>query len=273
MTPLFFFSACSNMRHMSKTALITGASRGIGHELAKLCAADGFRLVLIARDAAALKERARELRKLGAPDVLAIAADLSDPAAPETVFKRVRNKGWIVDTLVNNAGFATYGPFAKTDLTRELQELQLNVVALTHLTKLFLPDMIRRKRGAVLNVASIAAFLPGPLMAVYYASKAYVLHFSLALRHELRTSAVTVTTLCPGPTDTGFVKAAGMRKSRLFKRGTMDVADVARKGYEGMKRGKSVVIPGIVNKLQIFSLRLAPRAVVPYVVERKQRPS
>lgn len=171
-----------------------------------------------------------------------------------------------MDVLVNNAGFGTYGAFAETDLGTELEMLQLNIATLTHLTKLFLEKMLAEGNGKILNVASTAAFQPGPLMAVYYASKAYVLSFSEALANELRGTGVSVTALCPGPTRTGFQRRAGMGASRLFDWGVMDAPTVATIGYRGLMRERPLIIPGLKNKLLGFSVRLAPRRLVPAVV-------
>jgi len=231
--------------------------------LARLFARDGYELVLVARGEA-------KLRELGLPATI-IAADLTDPAAPQRIIDELRAKSIDVDVLVNNAGVGVAGAFVETDLQSELAMIQLNVVALTHLTKLLLPGMVARRRGHVLNVASTAAFQPGPLMAVYYATKAYVLSFSEAIAEELRDSGVTVTALCPGPTETGFAAAAKMGGTRLF---TMtrpaDSRAVAEAGYEAMKRGRRVVIPGLKNKLLAQSVRVSPRRLVATIVRKMQ---
>ena len=196
-----------------------------------------------------------------------IPADLAKPDAPAKIIDALR--GVEINALVNNAGFGLGGEFAKTDLSAELEMIQVNITALTHLTKLVLPQMIARRRGAILNVASTAAFQPGPLMAVYYATKAYVLSFSEAIADELRNSGVTVTALCPGPTETGFASVAGTESSMLF---TMmrpaDSKSVARAGYEGMKSGKRIVIPGAKNKLLAQSIRVSPRRLVTAIVRK-----
>jgi short-subunit dehydrogenase len=254
-----------------QTALITGASGGIGLELARRFAAGGYDLVLVARSAARLEEIAGELRKHGGA-VSVLVKDLAVPGSPEEVFRELEAAGIAVDVLVNNAGFATYGPFVEIDLGRELEELQLNVVTLTHLTKKLLPGMLARRRGGVLNLASTAGFQPGPLMAVYYATKAYVISFSEALAEELSGTGVTVTALCPGPTATGFQRRAGLEDSKLFS-GMLQVADaavVARAGYEGFRAGKRIVIPGLVNKMGVQSIRVSPRALITRMVKRMQ---
>ena len=190
------------------------------------------------------------------------AADLRRPEAPESIFDFLQNENIPIEVLVNNAGFGLGGEFADTNLQRELEMIQVNIAALTHLTKLFLPPMIKRRSGRVLNVASTAAFQPGPLMAVYYATKAYVLSFSEALSEELRNSAVTVTALCPGPTHTDFADTAEMGRSRLFNTfGIADAADVAKYGYDAMMQGKRLAIPGIKNKILAQANRIAPRAL------------
>ncbi|MEO6192166.1 MAG: SDR family oxidoreductase [Thermoanaerobaculia bacterium] len=254
-----------------QTALITGASGGIGLELARLFAAGGYDLVLVARSTAKLEELAGELRKQGGA-VRVLAKDLAKPESPEEVFRELEAAGIAVDVLVNNAGFATYGPFVEIDLGRELEELQLNIVTLTHLTKKLLPGMLARRRGGVLNLASTAGFQPGPLMAVYYATKAYVISFSEALAEELSGTGVTVSALCPGPTATGFQRQAGMEASKLFS-GMLQVADaaaVARAGYEGFRAGKRIVIPGLINKVGVQSIRISPRALATKMVKRMQ---
>src|SRR3954471_20420213 len=221
-----------------QTALITGASAGIGLELARLFAAGGYDLVLVARSAGRLEELAGELRSRHGAAARALAKDLTHPESPEEVFRELEAAGVAVDVLVNNAGFGTFGPFAETDLDQELRELQLNVVTLTHLTKRFLPGMLARRRGGVLNVGSTAGFQPGPLMAVYYATKAYVLSFSEALAEELRNTGITVTALCPGPTRTEFASEAGVTNSRLFSLfGAADATDVAEYGFRAMMEG------------------------------------
>ena len=244
------------------TALVTGGSGGIGLELAKVLARNGFDLVLVARNRDTLEAAAGQLE--GKFDVKAhvFAADLRRPEAPEAIFDFLQGENIPIEVLVNNAGFGLGGEFADTKLQRELEMIQVNIAALTHLTKLFLPPMIKRKSGRVLNVASTAAFQPGPLMAVYYATKAYVLSFSGALSEELRNTGVTVTALCPGPTHTDFADAAEMGTSRLFNTvGIADAADVAQYGYDAMMNGKRMAIPGIRNKILAQANRIAPRSL------------
>jgi short-subunit dehydrogenase len=246
-----------------QTVLITGASTGIGYELTKLFARDRHNLVLVARSADQLNQRASELQSQFGVTAKAITLDLSVPPAAKFLFDQLQREGIAVDILVNNAGFGAFSEFAQMPEEEILGQIHLNVTALTHLTRLFLPPMIARHAGRVMNVASTAAFQPGPLMAVYYATKAYVLSFSEAIANELRGSGVTVTCFCPGATNTNFAKRAGTENSRLFKQiGAMDAATVARDGYQGLMAGKTLVISGAHNWLVAESVRLAPRKVV-----------
>ena len=252
---------------MKHTALITGASSGIGLDLAHLFAADGHDVVLVARSENKLRELAKELEAKHGIQATVIVADLAKPDAPQQIFVVAP----AVDILVNNAGYGTSGPFAETDLRAELDMIQVNIAALTHLTKLFLRSMLERKHGRILNVASTASFQPGPLMAVYYATKAYVLSFSEAIAEELSGSGVTVTALCPGPTATGFQKTADLESQALLKviRPASSL-DVARAGYRAMMRGKRIAIPGVKNKIGVQSIRVSPRALVTKVVRALQ---
>ncbi len=254
---------------MTQTVLITGASSGIGLELARLFARDRYDLVLVARSEGKLRELGSELERAHGVKTTVIAADLSKPGAPRQVVEALGGRP--IDALVNNAGFGVSGAFAETDGEKELEMIEVNIAALTHLTKLLLPPMVARKSGKIMNVASTAAFQPGPLMAVYYATKAYVLSFSEAIAEELRDSGVTVTALCPGPTSTGFAGAAGAEDTRLFRtRKAMSSADVARIGYEAMKKGKRVVVAGFMNRVMAESVRISPRRIVTKVVRRLQ---
>lgn len=255
----------------SKLALVTGASSGIGVDLAEVLARDGYDVVLVARTGAKLREVAARLEADHRVKSHILEADLADPDAPESILARLKADHLTPTVLVNNAGFGLYGPFAETDLQREANMLEVNVVALTKLTKLLLPGMLAAKSGYIMNVASTAAFQAGPLMAVYYATKAYVLSFSEALNNELKGSGVSVTTLCPGPTKTRFVENADLQDSKLFKSNTvMDSMDVAKIGYDGLKRRKSVVIPGLRNKVLAFSTRFLPRTLVTNIVRGAQ---
>ncbi|MGB8769652.1 MAG: SDR family oxidoreductase [Candidatus Korobacteraceae bacterium] len=242
-----------------KTALITGASSGIGLELARLFAADGYQLVLVARNRGALREVGDELQTRHNIEVRILPKDLAHPAAPTELYAELREAGVSIDVLVNNAGFGGSGPFLHTDWPNEAEMLQVNVVALTHLTKLFLPQICAR-RGKLLNVASLAAFMPGPYTAIYYASKAFVLHFTEALGEELRGTGTAVTCLCPGPVLTKFQQRAHVGGSSSANRFLLlDVRQVARAAYEGMNAGKRLVIPGWKSRLLSQLLRIVPR--------------
>jgi uncharacterized protein len=254
---------------------VTGASAGIGAELARLFARDGWNVVLVARSRDGLEKVGRELADAFGAAYHVVPADLVDPAAPRAIHDAVQALGVEVDALVNNAGFGMMGTFVDTgretptDLGRELEMLQVNVVALTHLSKLFLPAMVKRGRGYLLNVASTAAFQPGPLMAVYYASKAYVLSFSEALSVELDGTGVTATVLCPGPTRTEFQAAANMEGSRLFLTGNvMTAAQVAELGYNAMLAGRSSIVTGGVNRVMAAATRLVPRRVAARIAKK-----
>jgi len=253
-------------------ALVTGASSGIGLELATLLARDGHDLVLVARRADRLEAIAQGLRGEFGANSTVMARDLSDPDSARVVAQEAEARGFEIDVLVNAAGFGVYGPLHETPIEPELAMIQVNVVALTELTKRLLPAMRRRRRGRILNVASTASFLPGPLMAVYYASKAYVLSFTEALANESAGSGVTVTALCPGPTATEFSRRAGVEESSLF-RGPLrlDAKTVALVGYRGMMHGRRVVIPGFGNKLVVQALRLTPRRLVAELARRVQQ--
>jgi short-subunit dehydrogenase len=244
-------------------ALITGASGGIGLELARLCAKGGHDVILVARNRDKLDEIAKYLSGMYSIRVEVISADLTDPEAPAAIMGEVERLGLGVDVLVNNAGFGDWGLFGRAELKRQLDMIQVNITALTTLTRLALPRMVTQRGGRILNVASTAGFAPGPLMAVYYATKAYVVSFSEAISNELKGTGITVTALCPGPTRTNFAQEAGMVGSNLFKGpNVMDAAPVALAGYRGMMRGRAVVIPGFGNKALIFGIRLSPRFVI-----------
>lgn len=248
---------------MNDVVLITGASSGIGAALAKRFAAAGHPLILTAR-------RKPELEALAASlgvKCEVVVGDLSAPGGVEALVEELRVRNLHVDVLVNNAGFGQYGDFAECDASHLFDMMQVNIVALTRLTRLLLPMMVTGKHGRILNVASIAAFLPGPLMAVYYASKAYVLSFSEALRWELRDKGVTVTCLCPGPTTTEFVARANLGASKLFDSpGVMPVEPVADAAYRGLMRGRSIVVPGFKNRLATLAAKWLPRGVMLRIV-------
>lgn len=254
-------------------AVVTGASTGIGRELARVLATHGHGLALVARDASRLAELASELNRSYGVATRAIPLDLLEPSAPETLMAELGGESAEIAVLINNAGFGTFGPFHRAPLEATTEMIQLNITALTRLTRLALPGMVGRGRGRIMNVASTAAFQPGPLMSVYYASKAYVLHFSEALADELRDTGVTVTALCPGPTRTGFQVRAEMQDSGLLQGPLlMDAETVARIGYAGLIRGKRVVIPGLGNRLLALGPRIAPRRLVTWAVRAIQAP-
>ncbi len=244
------------------TALITGASSGIGLELAHLFAADRCNLALVARNGDKLMELAETLREKQRISVHVIPIDLSKAISPQKVFDRLTQEGVAVDYLVNNAGFGAHGAFAELPVKRQMDMVQVNVCALTHLSRLFLPGMIERKRGGILNVASTAAFVPGPNMATYFASKAFVLSLSEALSEEVAGTGVKVSCLAPGPTHTGFADQAGVSESKMFKVAAMDAKEVARTGYNGFRLGQALIIPGLSNELGTVLTRLTPRSVV-----------
>lgn len=248
------------------SALVTGASSGIGYELAKRFARDGHDLVLVARSRGRLAEVGRELGASAGIKVKLIPKDLSRPGSAREVFDELVRESIPVRFLVNCAGFGIWGSFVETDPAAEREMTQLNMVTLTELTRLALKEMLLRKEGRILNVASTAAFQPGPRMAVYYATKAYVLSFSEALADELAGTGVTVATLCPGPTRTGFGGRARMEGTHLFRLGAMDAAAVAEAGYRGLMKGRGVIVPGLRNKLLALSVRLSPRKVVTAIV-------
>lgn len=250
-----------------KTVLITGASDGIGKELAYKYAQDGYRLVLAARSEEKLQKLAEEL--MPAP-VIVKRKDLSDMNQVRELYEELKAESVCVDVLVNNAGFGLYGEFLRTSADEELNMIDLNIKSITLLAKLFAPDMAERGSGHILNVASTAAFQPGPLMAVYYATKAYVLSFSEAIENELKGTGVSVSVLCPGPTKTGFSDRANLGQSKLFKSGVMDVKEVADAAYKGLHKKKTVIIPGLKNKMLAAAVRFMPRKTVTGVVRKTQ---
>jgi len=251
------------------TCLITGASSGLGERFARLAAADTSDVVLVARTAEKLNTLGERLTREHGVRAIVIPRDLSDPASAESIVSELGDRGVQIDVLINNAGFGTWGPFVETSPDEEHRMITVNILSLTLLTKRLLPGMVARRRGRVMNVASTAAFQPGPLMAVYYASKAYVLSLSEALANEVEGTGVTITCLCPGPTATGFQARAQMGRSRLFRAmSVMDADRVAREGYDGMNAGRAVVIPGLMNKVTAQANRITPRAVVRKIVRR-----
>jgi len=248
---------------MKKTVLITGASSGIGLELSKIFAAEGYDLALVARNEAKLNQLAAELSEKYDSKVTVLAKDLSQPASPAEIFSTLDACDIKIDILVNNAGFGTYGRFANLDLGRELEMIQVDVVSLTHQTHLFLPGMLERGFGRILNLGSTGSFAPAPLMSAYAACKAFVLSFSEALSEELKGTNVRVTALCPGVTWTGFQQTANVNRMRLVHSpGGMSSEQVARLGYHALMRGQAIVVPGLFNQLLPVAVRFFPRSLV-----------
>jgi len=261
----------TNNHQRQQTALITGAANGIGYELAYLFAQNDYNLVLIDRIETKLQRVAMYFQEQFSISVKSIVKDLSKTKSPEEIFLELQQENIQVDVLVNNAGFGTYGFFNETNLSDELEMLQVNLVCTTHLTKLFLKSMVKQGQGKILNVSSAAAFQPGPLMAVYFATKAYILSFSEALANELQNTGVTVTVLCPGTTQSAFHERTGMADSQLLKsKRMMDAATVANIGYRALMEGKTIVIPGLINKLMAKSVRFVPRNLVTKIVRKMQ---
>ena len=253
------------------TALITGASNGIGLELAKIHASKGGNLVLVARNKKKLDELEAELESQYKVNIYTICKDLSASTAAQEVYEETARQGIQIDYLINNAGFGDFGMFVETDWNKELQMIHLNIITLTALTKLYLREMVKRGSGKVMNVASTAAFQSGPTMAVYYATKAYVLSFSEAIDNEVRDKSVTVTALCPGVTESGFQAAAAMEESALVKGKKLPTAkEVAVYGYRSMMQGKTVAIHGFMNYIMANSVRFLPRAMVVKVTRKIQ---
>lgn len=256
---------------MQKTVLITGATGGIGYELAKIFANEKYNLVIVARNKEHLIHIKENLERKHKIRVFIIAKDLTEKDASDEIFNTVTHHNIDINILVNNAGFGDFGEFCNAEWQKQYEMIQVNIVAMIHMTKLFLKPMIEKGTGKILNTASIAAFQPGPLMSVYYASKAFVLSFSEALSKELINTGVTVTALCPGPTKTGFEEKASLSQSKLFK--TLKVADsyaVAKFGYKELMKGTPVAVHGMLNKLLVIGSRIAPRSLVREIVYRLQ---
>jgi short-subunit dehydrogenase len=255
-------------------ALITGASSGIGLELARVFAREGYNLVLVARNEPALKQLATECAKEFGTEAFVLPADLSKPQAANRVHRLVTKKKITLDVLVNDAGFGNFGRFAENDPNKEHDLIQVNIASLTSLTRLFATEMVNRGRGKILNVASTAAYQPGPMMATYYASKAYILSFSEALARELKDTGVSVSCLCPGPTLTKFQERAHMGDVHLAKRTLMmEAAPVAEIAYRGLMRKKRVIVPGLLNKIGTIVVRMVPRALTMSIVHFLHRPA
>lgn len=256
------------------TVLVTGGSRGIGLELARRFADDGHPLVLAARDEGALEAARRELEEEGSPRVRCLSVDLSDPGAPGWLHRELEDRSPPVDVVVNNAGFSTHGPFHRSDARAQTEMARVMVTALTELSRRFVEGMVERDRGGILNVASTAAFQPGPKQAVYFASKSYVLSFTQAVAHELADTSLRISVLCPGPTATDFHERADMDDVRMAGEGAvpmMTAGQVAEAGYRGWREGRRVVIPGALNRVGAVAARLAPASVSMSLVDWLQR--
>ncbi len=253
-----------------QTVLITGATSGIGFELAKIFAADSYNLVLIARRADRLEKIKTEFEKNFGITVTNIVKNLSEQTAAQEIAEEIKKQEISIDILINNAGIGVYGNFSNTEREKELNMIKLNITALTDLTKLLLGSMIQRRKGKILNVASTAAFQPGPKMAVYFASKAYVLSFSEALREEVKQHGITVCCLCPGTTRTEFQQIAATEGilGTLREDVMMDAKTVAQIAYKGLNKGKAIIIPGYKNKLLVVIERFVPRAIVRRIVAK-----
>jgi short-subunit dehydrogenase len=247
---------------MNKTALITGASAGIGLEFAKIFAKEKYDLIITARNGTKLNELATEIKNKHNVNVKVVVKDLSKQNAGEEIFDELKNENIVTDVLINNAGFGVFDNYWDVKLQDEKNMLQVNIMALAELTNLFAKDMVNRGRGKILNVASTAAYQPGPTMAGYYASKAFVLSYSQAVDFELGKKGVQVSTLCPGPTITEFQIRANMEDLNLFKKGfTMSAEEVAQIGYDGLMKGKPVIIAGAMNKISAMSSKITPGKV------------
>jgi short-subunit dehydrogenase len=255
---------------MNKTALITGASGGIGLELARIHASKGDDLVLVARSRDKLDMIRTELEQDFKIHVFNIVKDLSVKDSADEIYNELLKQNISVDYLINNAGFGDFGLFAESDWTKQEKMINLNITALAHLTKLFLPDMIKRGGGKILNVASTAAFQPGPTMSVYFATKAFVLYFSEAINNEVKDKGISVTALCPGSTDSNFHSAALGDSKLVNHRKMASSGEVARAGYKAMMKGKPVVIPGMKNSFMAFAVRFFPREFIIKMVRRIQ---
>lgn len=252
-------------------ALVTGASSGIGYEFARILARENFDLVLTARNKKALTELKARLMAEYEVKVEIIAKDLASVSSVQDIYDQLKKENIVIDVLINNAGLGDFGFFHEMDWRKQEEIINVNITALTRFCHLFGKDMVARRRGKILNVASTAAFQPGPLQAVYYASKAFVVSFSEAIGNEFKDAGVSVTTLCPGPTATEFHKRAGMKRSKLFSSIKIAPArDVAWYGYQAMMKGKAIAIPGLRNWFLAFATRFAPRGIVVKAVRRMQ---
>lgn len=256
----------------NRYALITGATNGIGYELAKLFAGDGYNLVIVARSEEELQQKKTEFVQQYGIDVIPISKDLFQPNAPFELYDEVKSRNITVDVLVNDAGQGQYGLFAEQDIHRLIEIIQLNIVSLTVLTHCFLKDMVARNKGKILQLGSIASQLPGPWQAVYHATKAYVLSFTEGLISELKDSAVTLTVLQPGATDTGFFNKADMKESKILDTKLSDPEKVAKDGYEALMSGDDKIISGMKNKVMVGLSNVMPESTVAAQMNKMQQP-
>jgi short-subunit dehydrogenase len=257
----------------NKYALITGATSGIGYELAKLFAKDGYNLVIVARTTSDLETTAQELRAQGI-EVITIAKDLSTDRGPFELYDEIKSKGIQIGVLVNDAAQGQYGKFVETDIQRELEIIRLNICAYVVLTKLFLKEMVQRNEGKILQVASIGGKLPGPMQSVYHATKAFIVSHTDALVNELKDTGVTITSLLPGPTDTDFFEKAEMTNTKMVQEGSLsDPAKVALDGYNALMKNDDSVISGFKNKVQVGMANVMPDSAAAKMVEKQMEPS
>ncbi|MEO5892956.1 MAG: SDR family oxidoreductase [Ferruginibacter sp.] len=261
------------MSTQNKYALVTGGTSGIGYELATLLANDGYNLVIIARGQEALDTTAKEIKSAAAVEVVTLSKDLFESEAPFEIYDDLKAKNIQVDILVNDAGQGQYGEFVNTDIRKEMDIIQLNITSLVVLTKLFLKDMVDRKSGRILNVASVASKIPGPLQSVYHGTKAFVHSFTEAIRNEVKDSGVVITSLLPGATATDFFNKANMLEAKNIKDGKLaDPADVAKDGYKALMDDDDMVVSGFANKVQVAMSNLTPDAIVAEQVHKQQAP-
>lgn len=246
-----------------KTALVTGGSSGFGREIAKLFARDGYQVILVARRKNELEEVAQQLNsEVPGCETIVISKDLSQSNAAQELYDTVKQRGLTVDALVNDAGFGEHGLFVDTDLTKELAMIQLNVISLVVLTKLFIRDMVQRGEGRILQLASTVSFMPVPKLSIYAATKAFVLSLSEAVAHELEDTGVTMTALCPGASDTEFFIRANAQDANVTDTPLSDPAEVAQDGYDAMMKGETRIISGAMNKVQAYFSNIIPDSIL-----------
>lgn len=260
------------MSDQKKYALVTGATSGIGKEIAKLLANDQYNLIIVGRKQNELNDVANELKLGNNIEIKTLEKDLFNRTAVFEVYDEINAQGIQPDILVNDAAQGQYGLFVDNDINRELDIIQLNISAVVILTKLFLKDMVARGAGKILNVASIAGKVPGPYQAVYHGTKAFVHSFSQSIRSELQDTGVTITSLLPGPTDTDFFNKADMQDSKIVQQDMSDPADVAKDGYDALMAGDDMVISGFKNKVQVAMSNITPDSMVAEMMKKQQEP-